>query len=342
MPDIEALQRKLARAEAKGKAERVADLRARIAALAPPVEEAACHDAGEDRLVRLQRKLAKAEARGNAERVSSLRLKIAGLSGDTGHDDEAEVGFQASHGARPSAAPAATAAATSSSSSSSSSTVVPEGMVLGKNGKLYPKPAPLPPGNTSLLLFYAYVQPPWAPRARSAAIEYANGVLSQHGCTGRLRVALEGFNGTLTGPQAGMEAFCQALREYSPEHFGATDFKLVHGLQDNKRFRALKVWPVEELVTYGFSTDQAPLAAGGKHVKPAVWTAMAAAPNTVMIDVRNANESAIGRFAPPAGGAVLLDPRMRRSTEFSEWVDRTLPELEGKTVMMYCTGGVRW
>ena len=40
----------------------------------------------------------------------------------------------------------------------------------------------------------------------------------------------------------------------------------------------------------------------------------------VMIDVRNANESAIGRFQPPSGGATLLDPRMRRSTEFPEYL----------------------
>jgi predicted sulfurtransferase len=215
-------------------------------------------------------------------------------------------------------------------------------MVLGKNGKLYPKPAPLPPGNTTLLLFYAYVQPPWGARARTAAIDFTQGVLSAQGCTGRLRVALEGFNGTLTGPPQGIRAFCEALRSYSPKHFGGTDFKLVDGLQDGKRFRQLKVWPVEELVTYGFSTSQAPLSEGGKHVKPEEWNALAARGDTVMIDVRNANESAIGRFAPPPGGAELLDPRMRRSTEFADWVDQTLPTLRGKTVMMYCTGGVRW
>jgi predicted sulfurtransferase len=33
---------------------------------------------------------------------------------------------------------------------------------------------------------------------------------------------------------------------------------------------------------------------------------------------------------------------MRRSTEFPEWVDSVLPLLkEKKTVMMYCTAGVR-
>jgi isoleucyl-tRNA synthetase len=109
-------------------------------------------------------------------------------------------------------------------------------------------------------------------------------------------VALEGFNGTLTGPAKGIRAFCDALRVFSPEHFGSTDYKFVDGLPDNKMFRALKVWPVEELVTYGFSVDQAPLSAGGKHVSPQEWTELASRPDTVMIDVRNAISNILDRY----------------------------------------------
>lgn len=339
---VEKLARKIARAERKGDAARVAELKARLPAPAADAREgasaagegAAAEEASSAREAKLQRKLSRAEASGNEERAALLRLKLAAhRGGDAGHDDAAEAGFHAAAAAASAATAAAAAAA---------QPAIPEGMVLGKNGQLYPKPAPLPPGNTTLLLFYAYVQPPWTPRARTEAIAFAQGVLTEQGCTGRLRVALEGFNGTLTGPQAGVRAFCEALRAFSPQHFEGTDFKLVDGLQDSKRFRTLKVWPVEELVTYGFSAAQAPLASGGKHVKPEEWTELAARGDTVMVDVRNANESAIGRFAPPPGGAVLLDPRMRRSTEFADWVDKALPQFEGKTVMMYCTGGVRW
>jgi predicted sulfurtransferase len=62
-------------------------------------------------------------------------------------------------------------------------------------------------------------------------------------------------------------------------------------------------------------------------------------PNAIMIDVRNYNESIIGKFAPP--GIPVLDPLMRRSTEFPKWVDDNLPKLQGKKVLMYCTGGIR-
>ena len=62
-------------------------------------------------------------------------------------------------------------------------------------------------------------------------------------------------------------------------------------------------------------------------------------PNTVIIDVRNFNETVIGKFNPP--GSKLLDPCMRKSTEFPAWVDKNLPILKGKKILMYCTGGIR-
>lgn len=66
-------------------------------------------------------------------------------------------------------------------------------------------------------------------------------------------------------------------------------------------------------------------------------------PDAVVIDVRNAYESAIGHFAPPEGGATLLDPKMRNSREFPKWLadDKTKEALSGKKVLMYCTGGIR-
>lgn len=60
-------------------------------------------------------------------------------------------------------------------------------------------------------------------------------------------------------------------------------------------------------------------------------------PNTVIIDVRNAYESAIGAFKPPEGGAKLIDPKMRNSIEFPKWLNskETQQELNGKKVLMY-------
>jgi predicted sulfurtransferase len=43
--------------------------------------------------------------------------------------------------------------------------------------------------------------------------------------------------------------------------------------------------------------------------------------------------------APPK--IEVLDPKMRRSTEFPQWVDKNIDKLKGKKVLMYCTGGIR-
>ena len=69
---------------------------------------------------------------------------------------------------------------------------------------------------------------------------------------------------------------------------------------------------MSELVTYGFpkgsaavSADRvgchpdATLLSGGKHLAPADYHKAMDHPNSVMIDVRNFNESIIGKFAPP-------------------------------------------
>jgi len=204
-----------------------------------------------------------------------------------------------------------------------------------------PKYPPKPPVSldTTILLFYAYCDPPMTRAAQDEMITKCTGVLKGAGVTGRLRVGREGFNATLTGPTAGTRKFTEFLRKTDPATFANTDFKYVDGQSDNKRLKELKVWPVTEIVTYGFDPADAPLNLRGTHLKPREFHKAMEDPNAIMIDVRNFNESLIGRFAPPA--CPVLDPQMRRSTEFPEWVENHKKDLEGKKVLMYCTAGVR-
>ncbi len=124
-----------------------------------------------------------------------------------------------------------------------------------------------------------------------------------------------------------------------PHVFGNTDFKYVDGLPDNQMLKGLKVWPVSEIVTYGFDPAEARLDMRGVHLTPQQFHNALEEENTVVIDVRNYNEALIGRFNPPV--AEYLDPLMRRSTDFPKWVDDNLPKLKTKKVLMYCTAGVR-
>lgn len=64
--------------------------------------------------------------------------------------------------------------------------------------KVYPAQPPAT-GNVTILLFYAYAVPQMSRDEQDAAIAFCYKVLSENGMTGRLRIAREGFNATLTG-----------------------------------------------------------------------------------------------------------------------------------------------
>lgn len=247
--------------------------------------------------------------------------------------------------------------------------------------------------SNSILLFYEYCEPIMTRAEQDAAIAHCYSTLSTNGVTGRLRVGREGFNGTLTGPYRGIRVFTASLRTKYPSIFGETDFKYVDNQPTNQLLKGLKVWPVTEIVTYGFDPKLAPLEMTGTHLTPQEFHEAMADPRSVVIDVRNFNETLIGKFAPPnlissssssssddnnndsnnnksnskknsdssdssdvntmnkktpnktpaelLEGEKVLDPLMRRSTEFPEWVEKNRHKLEGKRVLMYCTGGVR-
>ena len=52
-------------------------------------------------------------------------------------------------------------------------------------------------------------------------------------------------------------------------------------------------------MTYGFNPLEAPLELGGTHLSPQEFHDSMMEENSVIIDVRNFNETAIGRFQPP-------------------------------------------
>jgi len=152
-------------------------------------------------------------------------------------------------------------------------------------------------GNVTILLFYAYC--PNGPMSRAqqdAAIAFCYGTLNKLGVTGRLRIAREGYNATLTGTYESIRSFTTELRRYSKETFQHTDFKYVDHLPDNQLLKGLKVWPVTEIVTYGFDPKDAPLEKRGQHLLPKDFHEAMMDPNAVVIDVRNFNETVIGEL----------------------------------------------
>eukprot|EP00588_Corethron_pennatum_P006534 CAMPEP_0194291208 /NCGR_PEP_ID=MMETSP0169-20130528/42989_1 /TAXON_ID=218684 /ORGANISM="Corethron pennatum, Strain L29A3" /LENGTH=507 /DNA_ID=CAMNT_0039039023 /DNA_START=23 /DNA_END=1543 /DNA_ORIENTATION=- len=218
------------------------------------------------------------------------------------------------------------------------------------------------PDACSILLFYQYAVPtPW-PDARVSELCDVLGALPTSSddlatLGGRMRVAPEGVNCTVSGSASAVRSLAAALSLFDPVAFASTEFKYVDGLPADRAFKDLRVLPVKELVHYGLGEGDAPLGRGGTHVDPREFHGALAEEETVVVDVRNHYEAALGRFdgqrrsgagkvadgPADAVGAEYIDPLMRKSTDFPSWLAKpeTVERLRGKKVLMYCTGGVR-
>jgi predicted sulfurtransferase len=201
----------------------------------------------------------------------------------------------------------------------------------------------------SLLLFYQYAQ--WNDETVARLVAYLQALGSARVLGGRIRVAPEGLNATVSSVDAQdttaartLRHFVQDLRAFDPV-FGETDFKFVDHLSPDRHFKDLKLLPVKELVFYGIGEKQAPLRKGGTHLSAADFHAKLAQANTVVVDVRNHYEADIGRFDGQQleNGATYIDPKMRKSTDFTAWLAKpeTRDALKEKQVLLFCTGGVR-
>jgi len=194
----------------------------------------------------------------------------------------------------------------------------------------------------TILLMYQYKEPVWTKQEHKNALRRILELGQKCRIAGRGRVAPEGVNFTLSGMPQDVRDFCQGLREWD-QIFNETDFKLTDWIPMNKLFKSLSIRKTEELVAYGLCGEKAPSLEkfAGTHLEADEYHKAMMQKDTVIVDVRNAYESSIGGFRPPEGGAELIDPKMRNSIEFPKWLNdpATQEKLNGKNVLMYCTGG---
>jgi predicted sulfurtransferase len=162
----------------------------------------------------------------------------------------------------------------------------------------------------SLLLFYQYFVPQWPMSRVDLLMAYLIRMAetSRTNLGGRIRVAKEGVNVTLSAVDdmhstaaATLRHFALDLKRFDPEAFSKTGFKYVDFAKADRHFKDLKLFPVQEIVYYGFpkssnDDDPAPLDQTGVHLPPREFHKMLALDGTVVIDVRNHYEAALGRF----------------------------------------------
>ncbi|SDZ56757.1 UPF0176 protein [Jannaschia faecimaris] len=151
-----------------------------------------------------------------------------------------------------------------------------------------------------------------------------------NGVAGTLLLAPEGINGTIAGPQAGIDAVLAHIRSLP----GCRAVRPKYATTPTMPFGKMKVRVKREIVTMG-QPDVDPRAGTGRYVTPQDWNAVIADPETVVVDTRNDYEVAIGTFR----GAI--DPQTQAFGDFPDWWAANAEALAGKRIAMFCTGGIR-
>jgi UPF0176 protein len=151
---------------------------------------------------------------------------------------------------------------------------------------------------------------------------------------GSVLLAHEGINGTLAGSHDAIAAVVAELREGALFGGRLDNLELKLSSGSAMPFQRLKIRLKKEIVTLGAAKAD-PTKAVGTYVDAADWNELIAAPDTLVIDTRNAFEVAMGSFA----GAV--DPGLKSFGQFKDFAARALDPRQHKKIAMFCTGGIR-
>ncbi|MFM8544696.1 MAG: hypothetical protein ACKOAP_06885 [Vulcanococcus sp.] len=108
---------------------------------------------------------------------------------------------------------------------------------------------------------------------------------------GTVLLAEEGVNGTVSGPEPGVQRLLARLRQLP----GLERLEAKLSWAPQQAFHRLKVRLKREIVTMGCPTVK-PAQQVGTYVPPRQWDALIRDPDTLVVDTRNAYEVAVGSF----------------------------------------------
>ncbi len=152
------------------------------------------------------------------------------------------------------------------------------------------------------------------------------------GVLGRIYLAGEGINAQLSVPEPYFETFQKAL--YARQEFQDVPFKF--GVEEkNDAFWRLTIKVRRQIVADGLQPEDYDVTDVGTHLTAYEWNALSEKSETIIVDMRNNYESAIGRFEK------ALCPPAYSFKEALPAVKETLKGQEEKKVLLYCTGGIR-
>src|SRR5690606_15740840 len=178
------------------------------------------------------------------------------------------------------------------------------------------------------LLYYCYSPIENAEQFAADHLEFCKSL----GLVGRIIVAEEGLNGTVSGTVEACKAYMDTI--YADGRFNHTEFKIDE--VEEPSFIKMHCRYKPEIVHSGLRDPKEidPTKKTGKHLEPKEFMEMKDQEDVVILDVRSNYEHTVGRFK----NAVTLDNENFR--EFPEKV-KELEHLKGKKILTYCTGGIK-
>lgn len=179
-----------------------------------------------------------------------------------------------------------------------------------------------------VLLYYKYVP-----------IENSEEYTEEHltfckelGLKGRILVADEGINGTVSGTVEQTQKYIDTM--HADPRFEDMEFKIDEA--DGHAFKKMHVRHRPEIVSLRLGEEDIdPNEITGEYLEPKEFYEELQRDDVVVLDARNDYEYDLGHFR----GAIRPDIRSFR--ELPDWVKKNREKLEGKRVLTYCTGGIR-
>ncbi len=152
------------------------------------------------------------------------------------------------------------------------------------------------------------------------------------GLVGRIIVADEGLNGTVSGTAESCRTYMDTL--HADERFVNIDFKIDE--VDEPSFVKMHMRYKSEIVHSGLRNPKIinPQVKTGKHLEPKEFLDMKDRDDVVVLDVRSNYEHSLGKFK----NAVTLD--IENFRDFPTKINE-LAQFRDKKIITYCTGGIK-
>ncbi|MCA9808697.1 MAG: rhodanese-related sulfurtransferase [Candidatus Dadabacteria bacterium] len=178
--------------------------------------------------------------------------------------------------------------------------------------------------NVYVILFYKFanIEDP------EAFVATEREFCTQEGLLGKILVAKEGINGSLSGAKDSIDAYKRHLNSIP----GFDDVAFKDEISSFHPFKKLIIRKKKEIIRMEQGLD---MSKTGKYISPEELLDMySSGKDFLIIDTRNKYESDVGKFK----NAVTLDIDSFR--EFPEAIGE-FEDLKDRTIVTYCTGGIR-